>query len=186
MRPPRILLIACALLVVQCHSTALNAARAQESAAAKDIESTIRQYFTSMSKRDVEGLRAVLDTRFVAIEAGNPNAKVHVSDTAKAKEMLPPQGNDDWDNVRLSDVKAKTSTTHPSVAIASFTLSFPLDAKTITQYEALLKSNQPKLDDAQRKILTQLIKDRAIDNSMFAMLAQQRGKWKIICMSFPK
>ena len=180
MRRPRILLIACALLVVQCRSIALNTACAQESTAPKEIESTLRQFFTSLSKRDVEGLRAVLDTRFVVIkvEAGNPSAKVNVMDTANGKEMLR-----HLINGKLSDVRAKTSATHPSVAIASFTFSFRLNAQMITAYKEHLKSNQNKLSEASRKEMIRLIKDPFIHNSMFAMLAQQRGKWKIICMS---
>ena len=86
----------------------------------------------------------------------------------------------------ICDVNSKTSATHASVAIAWFTLSFTLNKKTISQYEALLKGNQPKLNEAQRKAVTKLVKDGAVANSMFAMLAQQRGKWKIICMTFPK
>lgn len=98
----------------------------------------------------------------MGIEAGSPSAKAYVMDTAK------------------------TSATHASVAIASFTLSFPLDKRAITQYEALLKSKQPQLNEAQRKALTKSVEEGAIANSMFAMLAKQRGKWKIICMSLPK
>lgn len=194
MRSHHVLLVASALLVVQCHWTALNPACAQESAVSKEIERTIRQFFTSMSKRDVEGLRAVLDTQLVVVEAGSDpigtvnagerSAKVHVIDAAKAKEMIPAQGDRDLDKLRISDVKAKTSITHPSLAIASFTMTFPLDAKQIAAMKQGTEGN-PEVTDALREAVAKAIKDRAVHKSMFAMLARQRGKWKIACVTLP-
>jgi hypothetical protein len=166
----------------------LNVGRAQEADATKEIKKTIRDYFAAMSARDVQGLRAVLDKRFVAVEAADKNAEVHFVDTGNAKELLPPEGNDDWDKdkIRLSSVKAEVSATHPSVAMASFTLTFPLDDQRVAGLEAALKQLPADFDESQRKAAARIIADRAVTNAMFAMLARQHGKWKIVCMSLPK
>jgi hypothetical protein len=34
--------------------------------------------------------------------------------------------------------------------------------------------------------MTKIIAERAVSNAMFAMLARRDGKWKIVCLSFPK
>jgi hypothetical protein len=167
---------------------ALNVGRAQQADSTKEIEQAIRDYLTAMSARDVKGLQAVLDKRFVAIEAADKNAKVHLVDTASEKELLPPKGNNDWDkdNIRLSAVEVKISETHPSVAMASFTLTVPMSAQKVANLEAALKDLPAEFNDAQRKAATKIIADRAVHNSMFAMLARQDGHWKIVSMSFPK
>lgn len=167
---------------------ALNVGHAQESDATGGVEQTIRDYLAAMSARDVEGLRAVLDKRFGMIEASDKNAKVHFVDTDNSKELLPPEGNDDWDKdkIKLSSIKTEVSATHPSVAMASFTLTFPLSDKKIASLETVLKLAPAELDAVRKKALERMVADRAIHNSMFAMLARQSGRWKIVCMSFPK
>ena len=145
----RIITIGAALLVflalIGGHSTALDTVCDKESDASKEIETTIRQYFTSMSKRDAVNMRAVLATKFVAIEAANPDANIEVIDIFSDKKILPPQGNNDWNNIEISDAKAKLSATNASIAIASFDLVFPQDERKIAQYKNIIKREHPKL-----------------------------------------
>jgi hypothetical protein len=163
-----------------------SAPTAQDAAAQKEIEDSIRQYFTSMSKRDVDGIQAVLDTQLVALEATGQNARIWRIDVAEKEKLLPPEGNKDWINVKIDDVKVKVSTTHPSIAVASFALVFPLDARQATAYQRILDDGQATLTDAQRTMIQGMIREKAAVSAMFAMLAHRQGKWKIICMSLPK
>ena len=148
----------------------------------------LKDYLKAMSARDVEGLQAVLDKHFVGVEAADNNAKVHFVHTDNSRELLPPEGNHDWDKIkpRLSSFKAEVSTPHPSVAMASFTMTYSLPNETLGHLEAALKQMPAEADESKRKEAAKIIADRAIHNSMFAMLARQDGKWKIVCMSFPK
>jgi len=176
------------LLAIAIITAGLNIAWPQELAATKEIERTLRDYLSSMSTRDVQGLRAVLDKRFVAVEAGREKAGTQVVDTGNPKEMLPPEGNDDWqpNRMKLSSVKAEISATHPSVAMASFILTQPLSEKRIADFQTALKDQPDRFDEVERKALAKLIADHAVKNAMFAMLARADGKWKIVAMSFPK
>lgn len=186
MRSNHILFLGGALLFILHCSPALGLGFAQENAATKKIESSVRQFFTSMSTRDFKSLQAVLDTQLVGIEATGQNAGIHWLDTTDDEEMFPPKGNDDWDDVGVADMKIELSTTHPSVAVASFTLTFPLDAGQAATLRDAVEKKTIELSDAQKKVFDKMIKDQVVRNSMFAMLARRNGKWKIICMSLPK
>lgn len=166
----------------------LNFGHAQETDAAGEVEKTIRAYLRAMSTRDVAGLQAVMDKQFVAVEAGEQKATLHFVDTTSSKELLPPEGNADWneDKIKLTSFEARISETHPSVAMASFTLTMPMDDEHVASLESLAKEMSAELDEGQKKGLAKLIADRAIHMAMFAMLAKVDGQWKIICMSFPK
>jgi len=61
-----------------------------------------------------------------------------------------------------------------------------LDAERVAAYEGLLKRPPEGFDERQRQAIVKIVSDRAIHNAMFAMLARQKGQWKIVCMSFPK
>jgi len=166
----------------------LNIVRAGQPDAQKEIETVLKDYFAAMSARDAKGLQTVLGKHFVTVEATDKNARVHVVDTAISKGLLPPEGNDDWDKdkMKLSAIEVKLSGTHPSVAIASFTLEFPLSNQRVADLEAVLKQASAEFDEARRIAAEKIISDRAIHNSMFAMLARQDGRWKIVSMTFPK
>ena len=69
--------------------------QAQEAEPTKEIENVIRDYLAAMAARDVQALRVVLDTNFIAIEAFR-DARVHSVDTTSDKALLPPEGNKDW------------------------------------------------------------------------------------------
>jgi len=166
----------------------LNCGHAQETDAAGELEKTIRTYLRAMSTRDVEGLQSVMDKQLVAIEAAEQKARVQFFDTTSGKELLPPEGNDDWNEakIKLSSFEARISETHPSVAMASFTLTMPMEDQQVARLESLVKEMSAELEEGQKKGLAKLIANRAIHNAMFAMLAKVDGQWKIICMSFPK
>ncbi len=183
---PRISPTVGVILLVQCHMSAAEPAPAQEAKTSQAIERTIGQFFTSISKRDVKGVQAVLDTHLTVIEAAGNKARLHLIAPDTPEELLPPEGNDDFANISIVDVKAETSKTHPSVAMASFTLVRPLDAKTTAIYERVLKAPPKDLSEAQIEAISQIAKDRAYRDHMFAMLVCQRGTWKIACMTVPK
>ncbi|HOY59720.1 MAG TPA: hypothetical protein PK640_16500 [Verrucomicrobiota bacterium] len=163
----------------------LGISSAQREDAAKEVEGIIRQYYKAMATRDVAGLRAALDSRFFVVESGRDNAKVHVVDTSKSSDLLPPEGNDDWQNLQISQVKVEVSSTHPSVAAASFIVTHPLDAEKITALEDALKSAPPEFEDSHRKAAAKLIADRGSNNAELAMLARRDGRWKIVTISVP-
>jgi hypothetical protein len=175
-------------IIVAVLSAGLAAGRAQQADAAKEIEGTIRDYLAAMSARDADGLQAVLEKRFVAVEAGRQKAGSRVVNAANLREILPPEGNNDWhpDKMKLTSVKAEVSPTHPSVATASFVLTHPFTDMEVARFQEALKQPPDALDESQRKALAKVVADRAVHNSMFALLARQEGKWKIVCMTFPQ
>lgn len=146
----------------------------------------VRQYFVSTSKRDIEGLRDVLAERLMAIEAGDTDSRALVLDTSNQSELLPPKQNDDWVSIDIQSVQAERSETHPAVAMASFTLSFPLDEEGVMQRVRYVRSKPPELDEARRRVLLSQIRNKAVNNEMFAILMLQAGKWKVASISVPK
>jgi hypothetical protein len=166
----------------------LHFGNAQQVDTTKEIEKALDDYLAAMSTRDVNALQAVLSGHFVAIEAGDKNANVGMVDTANGNGLLPPEGNRDWDRdkIKMASDHAQISTTHPSVAMASFILSFPLSEERVADLQAALIDAPLEFDEVRRKAAEMIISDRAVHNSMFAMLARHGEKWKIVCMSFPK
>jgi hypothetical protein len=177
-------LIAVATIIM----TSLDIAGAQETNATKEIELTIQRYFDAMSARDVEGLRATLDKRFVVVEARQDKARTQVVDSGDARQILPPEGNHDWDKdkLKIASIRVEVSDTHPSVAMASILVERPLDDRAVAGMQETLRVNAAGLDEAKRKALTKWITARAIDQSMLAMLARQESNWRLVCLSFPK
>jgi hypothetical protein len=150
---------------------------------ASGVERAIRQFVRCMSTRDVERLRAVMQPGFMGIEAGHPN--VHVLDTTNVKELLRTQEADFWENAIVSDVKPEASSTHPSIATASFILTVPLADAQVAQMQRMLRDPAMPLDDHQRQATEETINAKRITASMFAMLGKRDGQWKIMCMTFP-
>jgi hypothetical protein len=56
----------------------------------------------------------------------------------------------------------------------------------VAGFREALRARDAEFDKAQRGAVARMITDRAINNSMFAMLARQDGNWKIVCISFLK
>ena len=158
----------------------------QDSALNRKIGQAVRRYFEATADRDLDGLQGVLGGRVMAIEAGTANSTAQILDTTNSKEILPPPQNDDWENIQILDLKAERSATHPSVAMASFTLAFPLDDEAVMLREQILAEDSLELDESERAKFATQIKLRAIRNSMFAMLSLQNGQWKIVSITVPK
>jgi hypothetical protein len=156
-----------------------------QDAAAKEIEGAIHQFYTSLSLRDVQGLRNSVDARFIIVAAGGANAKVGVLDASRPADLLPPEGNDDWKDVQVSSITVQVSATHPSVATASFTLNQPLPDSKITAMKAALKERPEAFTEAERAAAEKRIADRAIQNMEFAMLVLDERRWKIVSISVP-
>ncbi len=134
----------------------------------------------------MESLQGLLDRRFVIVEAGQANARVGVLDSSKSADLLPPEGNHDWDNIQVSSVKVEVSATHPSVAAVSFTLKQPLDASSVARLQEALDTAPGAFDESKRSEITTRIANRAVHYSEFAMLARRDGRWKIVSVSVPR
>ena len=181
MKTPRKAGYIAAAIIIAC----LNMTPAQEANTTQEVEKVLEAYLTAMSARDLKGLQAILDKQFVAVKAAQQNAKTYVVDTSDSKALLPPAGNRDWDKMKISSVKAEVSATHPSVAIVSFTLTQPLTEQTRAAYEASLQNPPAEWGESEKQAAARIIKDKAVHNAMFAMVARRDGKWKILCMSLP-
>jgi len=166
--------------------TAFVAAEARGLDATVDIENTINGYFRAMSQRDAKGISEVVDKSFVAVEAGGKSARTQVVNTTDPKRLLPPAGNDDWTNVKVSSLKANISATDPTLATASFDLIFPLSENQRGDFQKALNDNRVPLKESQRKAIAKVIANKAFHHTMFAMLARDNGKWKIVCLTLPK
>ena len=174
-----------------------NHARAQQTDTATEIEKVIGDFFNAITARDALAVRNVLGKRFVAMdtvtEAGEKNARIEFLDTTNSQKLLPPEGNTDMANLRVSSLKAEFSDSNPTVAIASFVASRPLTRKEV---EGFRKAIGPKtftdagVDPAdsavERARIQKWVSEEEIRFSMLAMLGRQDGKWKIVCMSFPE
>lgn len=179
-QPSRNRFIAAVILVAVASS-----AQAQLADDSKQIETTLRSYFTSMSSWDAAAVRAVTAKNFTAVEA-RESAVIHALNTANDEEIIPVAGNDDIASLKFSFIKTDVSQTDPSVAVASFRLILPQTEEQLTSLKAALaKSPAPQWSEKVKKRLQQTLADGAIHFDMFAMLARQEGKWNILCMSFP-
>ena len=149
---------------------------------ASGIELMIREFVRCMAKEDNESLRILLHPRFIGVEAGHPN--VHVFDSTNLEKLSLPR-EDFWGKAIVSEVKSETSSTHPSVATASFVLTVPLAETQIREMLRMLKDPAMPPDRHQRRALEETVKAKQVVASMFAMLGRRNGDWKIICVTLP-
>lgn len=171
-------IVAAIILVIAC------CAEAQEADAGKEIETSLGTYFASVSARDVGGVRAVLASTFSAVEA-RESAVIHAVNTANDEEIIPVEGNG-IAGLKFAFIKAEVSKTDPSVAVASFRLTLPQTEEQLASIKAALATTSAsKWSEKVKLRLQQTLADKAMHFDMFAMLARQDGKWKILCMSFP-
>jgi hypothetical protein len=158
-------------------------AEAVGSGAPDQIAKTIRQYFKGLAHRDLNTLREALNERFVIVAAARQNARVGILDTSKPVDILP--RNDDWDHVEVTSVHAQISSTHPTVAMAAFTLKLPFRPDQIAAMEDALNQRPDAFTDEEKKMVEKRIAERAVSSSLFAMLALTQGNWKIVSVSLP-
>lgn len=134
-----------------------------------------------MATRDVESLRTVVEPGFMVVEAAHPD--VHMLNTSDLEKLRLTQREADWENAKVSDVKSETSSTHPSIASASFMLTVPLADAQVSQMQRMLRDSEMPLDKYQRHAIKEAITAKQITASMFAMLGKRNGKWKIMCIT---
>ena len=170
---------------------------AQTTDASKEIEKAIGDYFAAISERDTPAMRKVLAKQFVAMDtvtkAGKKNARIGYLDTAADEQILPPEGNKDMAGFRVSALKAELSDSNPTAAIASFTISRPLTEKQLEDFRRAIDPKTftdagvtaPKDYEVQRARIQKWVSEKHMQFSLLAMLGQQDGEWKIVCMSFP-
>ena len=159
---------------------------AQDKNATKEIRNTIRQYYHAMAIRDVDALQDVLDKAFIVVEAGRENAKAHVVNSDAPSNLLPPEGNDDWHNLQVTDLKVSLSRTHPTVATVAYAVLHPLDADDTKALEDVLKSSSSPLDQARRQEIHKRLGEGGSKESECAMLVLRDGRWRIVSISVPE
>lgn len=159
---------------------------AQEESSTKDVGETIHRYYRAMETRDVEALQQVLHPTFIGIESGRGNAKVHIINTSDTSKLLPPDGNNDWENLTLKDLNVIVSSTHPSVATVSYSVFHPTDPRIVEMLQDELKVSASELDEVRRNEISTLLAAKGSTESECAMLALCDGKWRIVCLSVPR
>ncbi len=161
-------------------------AQDQNDPAIPSIIKTIQDYYQAMAARDVAGLQRVLDSTLLVVEAARESAKVHVITASDGTKLLPPEGNDDWQNLELTDLKVHVSSTHPSVAVVSYSVFHPLAPDHLKSMQEGFDAAQSELDDSQRQAVAKLLADRGSRESECAMLVLRDGLWRIVSLSVPK
>ncbi|MEW6157174.1 MAG: hypothetical protein AB1813_07050 [Verrucomicrobiota bacterium] len=159
---------------------------AQDEDATVEISKVLRRYYEAMAMRDVEGLGRVLDAMFIVVEAGREQAKVHVINAAETAKLLPPEGNNDWQNLQVTDVKVSLSSTHPTVATVSFSVFHPLSPNKLKALQDVLKTPASPLNESQRREISKRLANGGRKESECAMLALRGGRWRIVSISVPK
>jgi len=188
------------LILAAFFATSPNLGWAQQADTAKEIEKVIGDFFNAISARDASAVRSVLGKRFVAMdvvtESGKKNSRIEFLDSTNSEKLLPPEGNTDMANLRVSSLKAEFSDSNPTVAIASFVASRPLTQKELEGFRRSLAIDpktftddsgaDPAVYEVARARIQKWVSEEQIQFSMLAMLGRQDGKWKIVCMSFPE
>jgi hypothetical protein len=158
---------------------------AQEANATNAITKVLQEYYRAMAARDVQALQGVLNATFIVVEAGSERSKTHVIKATDTTQLLPPEGNDDWQNLQLTDLRVNVSSTHPSVATVSYTVVHALSPTQVKELGEVLKAPTSPLDEAQRRALARRLTDGGIRESECAMLALREGRWRIVAFSVP-
>ena len=159
---------------------------AQDANATNAITKALHQYYRAMAARDVQALQGVLDSTFIVVEAGGERSTTHVINATDTAKLLPPEGNDDWQNLQVTDVKVNVSSTHPSVATVSYTVFHPLSPSQVKALEEVLNAPASPLAESQRKEVSKRLTDKGSRESECAMLALRDSRWRIVTISVPR
>jgi hypothetical protein len=178
-------------------------ADARREADEQAIRAVVEQYFQALKDRDAEGMRNILSSPLIAVEAGDLNSHIEVIDTRNTKTLFPPEGNDDWENVTISEMNVTISESVPSVAMVSFVLMMKLGDEEIKRMEETVASEDPppppfsitKEEWKQaRKRVERAIKDGGHRVELLALVvregsnarvARKDGRWKIVVITLP-
>ncbi len=154
-----------------------------ESPGSTEVVRVLREFYQAMGARNLDVLAEVLDTTFTVVEASQTTAKVHVINTGDKGKLLPPVGNDDWEGLKVSNVEINISSTHPSVATASFNVFHPISADHLKALKDAMSIPATAADAPRRRDAAKLIENKGRTESECAMLARRNGKWRIISIS---
>ncbi|HVU89921.1 MAG TPA: hypothetical protein VHD36_21500 [Pirellulales bacterium] len=169
--------------------------RAEEADAALQqeakVEAALRTFYSGIANRDADAVRSVIDPSNIMIdhlvEGGAPSVRLEKIDIADPKSLLPPEGNHDWENVQIKDVKVAIARPMGAVAHASLILFTPVDDEQIATWKSILDREGKEMRPTDREELNWFITERAISFEIFATLVKKGdGKWRIICLSFPR
>jgi len=162
-------------------------ARGADDATKTEVEKTLRRYFALFRDRDADGLREVVTSTRVAIEAGASDALAHVVERNKVDELFPPKGNDDLEKTRIAEVRVLVPAHQQSVAIARFTLEMPIDERNLEQIKEVLDDEVfQTLNEEQQASIRRAIKHKAHVHEMCAMFVREKGVWKIASIAVPR
>jgi hypothetical protein len=154
------------------------------------VRNALEQYFKAMRERDASAIEGLLRSPAIAVEVSRESAGVELVDRSKHQQLLPPEGNKDWEKLALSDVTVQISPTHPAVAMVSFVLAKKLSEQEVQGMKAALAEQKlVKITKEQRTMLESMLQKKRLDNVMFALMgkdSKDRGRWKIIAMTFPR
>lgn len=177
------------VVVMTINVSAWSAEQSPEKGAdAQAIRNTLEQYFKAMRERDVPAIQRLLSAPEIAVEASGQNARVELVDRDKPEQLLPPEGNKDWEELTLTDMEVQISPTHPSVAMVSFVLARELSEQQAIGMRAALTEQIVKVSEAQRAMIEKWLQNKRVDSVMFALMGKDRrdgGRWRIIAMTFP-
>ena len=150
------------------------------------ISEVVKGYFASVRDRDFDGIQAVLHESLTLVEASHTSSKIEVLRSDASKDLLPPPGNDDWEEVTISDISVRVSSTHPSVAAVSFVIDIPIDEEVLKSLREISSETMASFDDETKKRIDQSLREKSNRAAMFALLAKKRGEWKIVSLALPK
>jgi hypothetical protein len=180
MRAVTLVLGACLLMA----GSIAGQAQAPAEGATNEVAKAIHAYYRAMGARDMEALQSVLEATFMLVKAKRPGqAQAHVLTSREPSHLLPPEGNQDWQNVLVQDVKVTLSGPRPSVAAVSYTLFHPTKPDMAQMWKEALGAPTSPLDQAQRAEITKRLEAGGGRTAQHAMLAFRDGAWRIVCIS---
>lgn len=161
-------------------------ATAQPTDAVNGITQTVTRYYQSLGNRNVDVLKSVVEPTILVVESKRGQARTHVVDTSEPAKLLPPAGNDDWENVTISAVSVSLSGDKPSSATVNYSVFHPLDPEVVKIWEAELKSPKSAWDQKQKDEITKLLQAKGHSTTERAMLSFREGQWRIVSITFTK
>ncbi len=114
---------------------------------------------------------------------------------AEPKSLFPPEKNDDWDRVSVSDITVQMPEDHPFVATLSFKLMMGMSDRDLEFRKNSLErlKTNPEMaaglsEEKQRMLvrtLEEMIEAGGYESTMFALMAKKGGEWKIVAITVP-
>lgn len=159
---------------------------AQPTDAVNAITQTVTTYYQTLGNRNASALTNLVEPTILVVESKRGQARTHVVDTSDPVKLLPPEGNRDWLNVRITAVNVSLSGDQPSSATATYSVFHPLKPELVEIWEAELKSSNSVWDQKQKDEIAKLLKAKGQATTERAMLAFREGQWRIVSITFTK